>query len=326
MAVAGAVLTAASPSSAGSAFVFVASVAAAVRSDLRRAFRIAFAGAFALAVAELAYDGSALGTLAYALGFAATMLAASNSRNGALRTEQAELLLAQSQRSHEEQLRAAKLEESTRIAREIHDVLAHTLAGLTIQLEATASLLEHGAERDTVLARVRRAHELAREGLAETRRAVGALRGGPAPGQLPLADRLDALAAAGRASGGAALELTVEGDPGRLSPAVCDAILRVAQEAITNTQKHAPGAVAEVRARRRREDDQRRGPAARRRPASAGRARRLLAGVERRRVRHRRDARTRRGAGRDAVGGGDPRRLAGRAACCLPSACGSRSL
>ena len=82
-----------------------------------------------------------------------------------VRAEQAELLLAQTQRSHEEQLRAARLEESTRIAREIHDVLAHTLAGLTIQLEATSSLIEQGADRDTVLARVQRAHALAREGL-----------------------------------------------------------------------------------------------------------------------------------------------------------------
>ena len=75
--------------------------------------------------------------LAYTLGIAAALLAASNSRQTVVRAEQAELLLAQTQRSHEEQLRAARLEESTRIAREIHDVLAHTLAGLTIQLEAT---------------------------------------------------------------------------------------------------------------------------------------------------------------------------------------------
>ena len=48
----------------------------------------------------------------------------------------------------------ARLEESTRIAREIHDVLAHALAGLTIQLEATSALIEQGADRDEVLARV----------------------------------------------------------------------------------------------------------------------------------------------------------------------------
>ena len=59
------------------------------------------------------------------------------------------------QRSHEEQLRAARLEESTRIAREIHDVLAHALAGLTIQLEATSALVEQGADPATMQARLR---------------------------------------------------------------------------------------------------------------------------------------------------------------------------
>ena len=118
-----------------------------------------------------------LGLLAYSLGFSAGLLAASGRRQSVERAEQAELLLAQTQRSHEEQLRAARLEESTRIARDIHDVLAHALAGLTIQLEATSALIEQGADRDRILARVQRAHELAREGLRETRRAVGALRG-----------------------------------------------------------------------------------------------------------------------------------------------------
>ena len=91
----------------------------------------------------------------------------------------------------------ARLEESTRIAREIHDVLAHTLAGLTIQLEATSSLVEQGADRDTVLARVRRAHALAREGLVETRQAVGALRGE----SVPAPAGIEALVADYRASG-----------------------------------------------------------------------------------------------------------------------------
>ncbi len=117
--------------------------------------------------------------VAYALGFCAVALAGTNLRQLNLRAEQAELLLAQTQRSHEEQLRAARLEESARIARDIHDVLAHSLAGLTIQLEATDALLAQGADTETIRARVQRAHELAREGLRETRRAVGALRGDP---------------------------------------------------------------------------------------------------------------------------------------------------
>ena len=176
MAIAGGVLCGAASSSAASAFVFVAAVVAGAREPLARAMLVTASGILALSVTVLIYDSSALGLLAYSLGFAAVTLGASNARQSVLRADQAELLLAQNQRSHEEQLRTARLEESTRIAREIHDVLAHSLAGLTIQLEATSALIENGADRGLVLERVRRAHELAREGLGETRRAVGALR------------------------------------------------------------------------------------------------------------------------------------------------------
>lgn len=62
-----------------------------------------------------------------------------------MRAEQAELLLAQTQRSQEEQLRAARLEESTRIAREIHDVLAHALQALVYDYEGSVSLAIDGA-------------------------------------------------------------------------------------------------------------------------------------------------------------------------------------
>jgi signal transduction histidine kinase len=236
LAVAGGGLVGAAPNSAASAYVFVAIVSAGIRAGLVRAMQVTAVGALALAVTVLIWDGGALGLLAYALGFVVAGLAAANVRQLRLQAEQAELLLAQSQRSQEETLRAARLEESTRIAREIHDVLAHSLAGLTIQLEATTALLENGADPETILTRVRRAHELARDGLRETRRAVGALRGdGPST-----EEALATLATAESTS------LTIDGDAARLRGDTGRAVLRVVQESLTNVSKHAPGSETTV--------------------------------------------------------------------------------
>jgi hypothetical protein len=95
MAVAGGLLCGASPDSAASAFVFVAVAAAGVRVDLSRAKWVPLAGGAALALGDIVYHHVGLGLLAYALGLAATLLAASNARQSAQRAEQAELLLAQ---------------------------------------------------------------------------------------------------------------------------------------------------------------------------------------------------------------------------------------
>jgi signal transduction histidine kinase len=126
--------------------------------------------------------------------------------------------------------------ERNRLARELHDTLAHTLSSLAVQLEAVRSLWE----RDPAGARALLDTSLAatRGGLGEARRALQALRAAPLEDLgLPLALRRLAEAAAERA--GIALDLRLpERDP-ELPPDVEQCVYRVAQEALENVVRHA---------------------------------------------------------------------------------------
>jgi signal transduction histidine kinase len=146
-------------------------------------------------------------------------------------------LLVQERAARAAEAETAAFAERARIAREIHDVLAHSLSAQTVHLEATRLLIERGADRDLVLERVVAARRMAREGLAETRQALSALRGDMSPVEEFLRELVS--------SEGARLE--VRGKPRGLPAEAGLAVRRVAQEAMTNVRKHAPGARVELR-------------------------------------------------------------------------------
>jgi signal transduction histidine kinase len=149
---------------------------------------------------------------------------------------------------------AAHQAERTRIARELHDVVAHQLSAIAVQAGAArvaadsrdgAGAGELGSTAE-VLARVER---LSREALAELSHLLGALRRDPdAAADMPPAPTLaglDALIDSARRAGVPA-ELAIEGRPRVLSPGAELSGYRIAAEALANVARHAPGATAQV--------------------------------------------------------------------------------
>lgn len=104
-----------------------------------------------------------------------------NRRQYEVQARQTAQLLEQTQLAQSEQARAAALDERGRIARELHDVLAHSLGALSVQLELAEALLEERNDTAGALDRVRRSRRLAVQGLVEARNAVAALRASEVP-------------------------------------------------------------------------------------------------------------------------------------------------
>ncbi|SDM19854.1 Histidine kinase [Nonomuraea maritima] len=143
----------------------------------------------------------------------------------------------QYRRAQQDRARAMALDERARIARELHDVLAHSLGALGVQLEVAEAMLTERGDVEGAVARIRRSRALAREGLVEARSAVAALR----EDVPPLPDALSLLVAEHRRDHDVPAELRATGTRRPITPAAEVCLLRTAREALTNAARHAPG-------------------------------------------------------------------------------------
>jgi len=156
-----------------------------------------------------------------------------------LRQEQhrVQTLLAALEASRGREVEAAKEAERARLARDIHDVLAHSLTALVVQLDGARMLLQRAQVSGEALESVQRARHLAQDGLDETRRAVGTLRGDRVPG----AAMLSTLVADFEQDTGVRCDYSVDGETVELPSQAQLTLYRTAQEALTNVRKHTPG-------------------------------------------------------------------------------------
>lgn len=172
-------------------------------------------------------------------------------RERAEQAEAAEMRATLAEREREAAARVAVAEERTRIARELHDIVAHAMSVMVLQVGAVRHKLPHTLEDDReALGRVEQA---GRTALAEMRRLLGAMRSngdrvalGPQPGL----DALDSLVE-DVIHAGLPVQLHVDGEPYTLPRAIDLSAYRIVQEGLTNALKHAHASHADVTVRYR---------------------------------------------------------------------------
>lgn len=246
MGLAGGILTAVTPATGAAAFGSVAAMSAGANLTTEAGAAITAGSIASFLIAGLITRLPAAALLGLSLCIAGFWSVGMTRRAYILRATQAERLLTETRRAASAEAEAAALAERTRIARDIHDVLAHSLAAVSVNLEAASGLLGSipapSSEVAKALECVDRAATLTRDGLADAKRAVHALREA-AP---PLAERVEALVADFGNTGDAAATFTMKGNSRPVTADVGLTVYRTAQEALTNARKHAPGQPVDV--------------------------------------------------------------------------------
>jgi signal transduction histidine kinase len=181
--------------------------------------------------------------------FAIGWLAGFAVRERAERAEAAEVRATQAERERDAAARVAVAEERARIARELHDIVAHAVSVMVLQVGAVRHKLPDALTEDADA--LKGVEQTGRTALTDMRRLLAAMRDDGDEAELtpqPGLDRLDALAEdVGRA--GLPVRLHVEGEPFGLPRAIDLSAYRIVQEGLTNALKHARASKADVTVR-----------------------------------------------------------------------------
>ena len=243
MGVAGGVLAGLTPNSPAVAVGCVAVFSAGARLSTLASLGITAGTLAAFLTTGLVAGDPTAEVVGYAWAYVGLWTVALTRNEFLVRAVSAERTLVETRRARAAETQAAALAERARIARDLHDVLAHSLAAISVNLQAAEGLLTSDTlpadnpELAKAIECIDRAGTLTRDGLAAAKRAVLALRDDAAP----LPDQLASLAGQFRTAGDPAVNLEVSG-PARPIPAEASvAAYRTAQEALTNARKHAPG-------------------------------------------------------------------------------------
>jgi signal transduction histidine kinase len=230
------------PNGAGDVGMFVAVAVAGIRLANTESIVVLALAAAAFVPPAIHTDRSAGMIAGNELGIMAFYLVARFGRSAAEAHEQTRRLLLELQASRNAEAEAAMLRERSRLARDMHDVLAHSLSGLMLQLEGARMLSTQPDTNGQLPPALDRAHHLARAGLEEARRAIAALREEDLPGP----DMLQQLAADFEHDTNVTTSLQITGAARELDSETSLTIYRVAQEALTNVRKHSTPEQVEV--------------------------------------------------------------------------------
>jgi signal transduction histidine kinase len=236
-------------SALGGFAVLIALYSVAAHTDRRTSAMALGVTAVALGVAVLASVDRIVGLNVYIgnlLLYGSAWLVGDNRRVRRAYTRELEARAERLERDREAEAARAVQEERGRIARELHDVVTHSVTVMTVQASAARRVLRASPDdADTALAAV---ESTGRDALAEMRRLLGVLRT-DAPGSdldpQPGLDRIDDLVTLSRAAG-LPIDLEIDGDQRPLPSGVDLAAYRIVQEALTNSLKHAGRARATV--------------------------------------------------------------------------------